>query len=181
MHRTHQYLTARLTLTAVVSLLAGCHHASREPATQRPGSRVSYQPVADQSAGHYELTLNQGTTGADMVPDNPAPEYPAGMIEAARPPVVIDALLIVGRDGHVHEVRIAGDAAEGKNAPFARAVAAATPKWCFTPFRITTWQDTPDGGSRRIAAKAEPFSQNYRFNFSIIDGTPAVTTNQPGC
>ena len=159
---------------------AACHHSTRRAAPPPVHSQVNYQAIPDQTAAHYQLNSSQGVIGADMVRDNVAPVYPPDMIKADRKDVDIGALLIVGRDGKVHEVRIAGRDAQGAKAPFALAVAAATLQWRFTPLRITTWEDTPDGGSRRIAAKPEPFSQRYRFHFSIVDGKPAVTTSLPG-
>ena len=142
-------------------------------------SDVSYQPVPDKSLGHYALALGQGTVGADMARGNQPPQYPPGMIAPHRQSVEITALLIVGSDGDVHEVRVPGKQAEGAMAPFARAVAAATLNWQFTPLRITSWKDMPDGSSKRVDSRPKPFSQRYQFRFTIIDGKPRVTAAKP--
>lgn len=170
---------ARLgTVLAIVALASSCQHNVRHAAPP-VHSDVSYQVVPDKTLGHYKLTPGQGVVGAEMANNNPPPLYPPNMIAAHRKDVEIQALLIVGRDGHVHEVRIAGNEAHGEMAPFALAVAIATLNWQFTPLRITTWQDMPDGSSKRIDSKPEPFSQRYQFRFTIVDGKPEVTTAKP--
>jgi hypothetical protein len=162
-------------LPLAIALLCSCHSAQR-PLAPPPRTHVDYHAVADASLSHYQESMHTGVISPTDVPSNLAPVYPASLVAKRLPPVEIRALLIVGADGRVHEVRIVPMAEGQEHAAFVLAVVAATMSWRFEPLRITRWEDLPDGGMKRVADTPAPFSQTYLFRFEIKDGKPVVST-----
>lgn len=164
----------------VAITMTGCQSVAPRAPISTLESKVSYQAVAEESRYRYRLRNSESVIGPSMTRGNVAPVYPPAMASAGQPPVVIDALLIVGADGEVHEVRIPASSAKGRRSPFARSVAIATLEWRFTPLRIAVWKEQPGGGTRRVGTRSKPFSQRYRFHFRIVDGKPQVAVGGEG-
>lgn len=109
----------RLSLPAVILpclLLPGCHPSVRPSPPQAVVGDVSYQAIADKSLGHYQLKMGQASIAPAQLANKP-PRYPPAQIARQRPDVVISALLVVGADGRVHDVRFAPADATGAAAP----------------------------------------------------------------
>lgn len=165
----------RLALILPLLGLASCAQQPQRPLAPPPGTEVRYEAVADKSLPVYQMHASQVAYGAKIAPGNPVPIYPPSMLRADAPPVSVQALLIVGTDGRVSEVRMAADQADGAMAAYAAAVAGTVLQWRFEPLLISEWATRPDGSEYRTGAVAKPFSQTYVFRFSIKDGKPSVS------
>lgn len=165
----------------LAGVLAGC--ATPRPAPSPPPAlrtRVNYRAVPDKHLKHYRIAPSQTFITPDPRPDNPPPAYPADLVARSLPPVEVDALLIVDKQGRVREVRIASEATDSPvQRRFDAAVRAAALHWRFAPFRIANWVTEPDGDARRVGSTPKPFSQAYRFRFEVHDGKPRVSGAPP--
>jgi hypothetical protein len=148
-------------------LLAGCASQSVVPPIHRGES--SYRSLSDRHMAHYQLALGATFTGATPL-HYPAPDYPPALLASCPPPVAIRALLIVGTDGKVDEVRVTPvpDVAPA----FVAAVRVAALQWRFEPLEIGRWADDANGDSHPVETVTKPFSLPYEFRFACHDGKP---------
>ena len=166
-------------LVGVVSL-SGC--AGVPPSTPAPAPRtdVRYRAVDNKDAKHYTLAPSETAVSPTVGRDNKPPVYPPALVARHLPPVDVRAKLIVDRKGTVTDVRFAdAGQADAVRQAFEQAVRAATLQWTFLPMLIQHWEATPDGGEKVVKSEPMPFSQDYVFNFALIDGKPVVSGATP--
>lgn len=166
-----------LTSWLVVLLLAGCHAVPpRASAPNREGT-ADYRRIPEPAGTrHYTLTPGQAWSRPVLV-RNPAPLYPAALVELDLPPVDIVARLSVDEQGRVTAAYIpSDDPPSARHHVFAQAVRAAVAEWRFTPMTFTR-------EVRRAHAPAtfvripKPFSLWFRFRFAVIDGKPTTSSH----
>ncbi|QNK03763.1 hypothetical protein H8F01_09245 [Dyella telluris] len=128
--------------------------------------------MARDDIKHYQLALGQVAIGA--VPrENPAPGYPAPLLDRRLPPREVEARLIVDETGKVTEVRIADETqADADTRLFDDAVREAALRWVFAPLHVSQWASDADGNEHEVSAEERPFSVDYVFRFAWKDGKP---------
>jgi len=155
-------------LTACASLPA--------PPPSAPNTEVQYHAVADKHTRHYQLTFGETAVTPALRRDRDPPVYPPALIARRLPPVSVRAKLIVDSKGKVIDVRFAdADHADAVRQAFEQAVRAATLQWTFLPLLIQHWKAMPDGGQKVVKSDPVPFSQDYVFRFSLVNGKPVVS------
>jgi hypothetical protein len=163
-----------LTVVAFLALLAACSSASlRPPATALHQGEASYQLLADDHMAHYPLAMGSTSSGAALL-DHPAPSYPSVMLASCPAQVQLRALLIVGENGEVDEVRI--DQAPAVAPVFAAAVRAAAMGWRFEPLVISHGAADANDEAHPVDTEAKPFSLPYAFRFACRDGKAEVSS-----
>lgn len=161
------------TVLVVAAMLGGCSRQSVKPAEKAAHQgEASYQVLADDHMAHYSLAIGSTSSGAAPI-DHPAPSYPAAMLATCPAQVQLQALLIVGTDGKVDEVRVESAAA---SAPFINAVRAAALGWCFEPLTISHWAANANDGAQAVDTEAKPFSLRYEFRFACHAGKAQVSS-----
>lgn len=158
--------------------MAGCATTTPSgPARPSTEGDTSYRTVARDDIKHYQLALGQVAIGA--VPrENPAPLYPASLLDRRLPPHEVEARLIVDETGKVTEVRIADEAqADADTRLFDDAVRAAAMRWVFAPLHVSQWASDADGNTHEVNAEERPFSVDYVFRFAWKDGKPVTDTS----
>ena len=161
------------SLGVLAAVLAGCASQRVMPPPVHEGAS-SFRAMPEAGMAHYQLAL--GAVSAGAVPlDHPAPVYPADQLAACPPEVRLRALLIVGTDGKVDDVRV--DDAAGVAPAFAKAVRAAAGQWRFVPLSISRWAADANGNSHQVETVFKPFSLPYEFSFSCRDGRPRTSTS----
>ena len=88
--------------------------------------------------------------------------------------VELRALLIVGKDGIVDEVRI--DHSPVAAPAFFAAVRAAAMRWRFEPLLISHWAADANEETHSVDAEAKPFSLPYAFRFACHAGKVEVSS-----
>lgn len=161
------------SLGVLVALLAGCA-SQRVVAPPSHEGESSYRALPDTDMTHYQLALGAVSGGAVPL-DHPAPIYPSTQLAACPPEIRLRALLIVGTDGKVDDVRV--DNVAGVAPAFATAVRAAAGQWRFVPLSISRWAADANGHSHRVETVLKPFSLPYEFRFSCHDGKPQTSTS----
>jgi len=173
-------MTRRIRLAPLgwlAGLLAAC--ASQPAKLTQPSYRgeSSYRALSEQGMAHYQLALGATSSGAVPI-DHPPPVYPKALLARCPPRVRLRALLIVGIDGKVDEVRLQDPSNQaGIDPAFAAAVRAAARQWRFEPLRITRWAADADGDSHTVETVSKPFSLPYEFSFACRDGKPRTGTS----
>lgn len=155
------------------ALLAGCASQRLVPPPSHEGES-SFRALPEAGMAHYQLALGAVSGGAVPL-DHPAPIYPPSQLAACPPKIRLRALLIVGTDGKVGDVRV--DSATGVAPAFAAAVRTAARQWRFVPLSISRWAADANGNSHPVETVLKPFSLPYEFSFSCHDGKPQTSTN----
>lgn len=150
-------------------LLAACARQQVVPPATTHRGEASYRALEDTHMAHYQLALGSTSSGATPI-EHPAPAYPSAQLASCPPPVSLRALLIVGTDGMVDEVRV--EPAPGVAGAFADAVRAAASQWRFEPLQISRWAADANGRTHPVETVAKPFSLPYEFRFACHDGKP---------
>lgn len=154
-------------------VLGACSSPTIKPSSPAPHEgKASYHALNDDHMAHYQLAMGSTSSGAAPI-DHPAPSYPDAMLASCPAQVKLQALLIVGTDGKVDEVRAEATAA---NAPFVDAVRAAVLGWRFEPLIISRWAADANDETHPVDAKAEPFSLPYEFRFACHAGSAQVSS-----
>lgn len=154
--------------------LAACSTLStRPPVADTHQGEATYHVLADEHMAHYQLAL--GSTSSGAVPlDHPAPTYPSAMLSSCPAEVRVQALLIVGTDGKVDEVRV--DDAQAIAPAFVGAVRTAATGWRFEPLVISHWAADAHDESHPVDTQSKPFSLPYEFRFACSAGKPLVSS-----
>lgn len=158
----------------LAGLMAACSHSSPRPSS--PASHegeASYHVLADDHMAHYQLAIGSTSSGAALL-DHPAPSYPPAMLASCPADVQFQALLIVGTDGTVDEVRVDDDPAIAP--AFVAAVRAATIGWRFEPLVISHWAADVNEETHPVDTEAKPFSLPYAFRFACHAGKAQVSS-----
>jgi TonB family protein len=164
-------MTDRVCALVLAALLlqlgAGCKATPKKSPT-RVGyvsdGNVSAQRLQAPASESYGTDPTTTYSGSSPAKDNPVPQYPAALLSDRLPPVGVTARVIVDVSGAVTSATVA----EGDSIPhaFAAAVLAAVRSWRFEPLK------------RMSEGKVEalPFSQQYRFVFTQVNGRPVVSS-----
>lgn len=159
----------------VLASLSACASLPPPP-PPAPNTDVQYHAVADKHAKHYQLTPAETAVSPTMHRDNDSPVYPPMLIARRLPPVSVRVKLIVDAQGQVTGVRFTdADHADAVRKAFEQAVRKATLQWTFAPLLIQHWKEMPDGGQKVVKSEPKPFSQDYVFRFSLVNGKPVVS------
>lgn len=158
--------------TALLLILAGCAQVRPVPSPPSHQGESSYQMTPDQSMEHYPLPVGSTATGGVPL-EHPAPTYPSSLLALCPPPVTLKALLIVGTDGMVSEVRTID--ATSIDPAFVAAVRAATQQWRFEPLQFNHWAADANGKTHDVDSDTKPFSLKYAFTFACHDGKPQTS------
>ncbi|HET6805727.1 MAG TPA: hypothetical protein VFH59_09835 [Frateuria sp.] len=169
-------MSRAITLLAAATLLAGCAHAARKPATEPGVGGAGTDRIAVSTGmAHYQLAMGQVATGATLEAHQP-PAYPEAMLTSCPSRVDMPARVIVDARGHVDEVRMNPPEAQS---PFADAVRDAVRDWRYTPLTVTYWAADADGNSHPVDSEAKPFGLDYVFTFRCEHGRTSVSAG-PG-
>lgn len=155
--------------------LAGCASQHTLPPPNHEG-QASFRALPEAGMTRYTLALG-AVAGGGVPLDHPAPVYPASELARCVPEIRLRALLIVGTDGAVDEVRVTPSA--GVAAAFTDAVRATARRWRFVPLSISRWAADANGNSHEVESVLKPFSLPYEFSFSCHDGKPNTSTSAP--
>lgn len=159
----------------LVELLGACSRplTKAAPVASHEGE-TSYHVLADDQMAHYPLAIGSTSTGAVPI-DHPAPFYPTAMLASCPAEVRLQALLIVGIDGKVDEVRI--DDPTGAETAFVSAVRRAALTWHFEPLVISHWAADTRGEAHPVDTETWPFSLPYELRFACHGGRPEVSSS----
>ena len=165
---------ASIGLSGVLAVvLAGCA-SQRVVSPPSHEGESSFRALPEAGMARYQLALGAVSGGAVPL-DHPAPVYPASQLAACPPEVRLRALLIVGTDGKVDDVRV--DKAAGVAPAFAEAVRATARQWRFVPLSISRWASDANGNTHEVETVLKPFSLPYEFSFRCHDGKPETSTS----
>lgn len=159
----------------LAGLLGGCssHSIRPSPPASHEGE-ASYQSLSDDHMAHYQLAMGSTSSGAVLL-DHPAPSYPSVMLVSCPAEVQLQALLIVGTDGKVAEVRV--DKASAIAPAFTAAVRTAALGWRFEPLVISHWAADANDETHPVDTEARPFSLPYAFRFACHAGRSEVSSS----
>jgi hypothetical protein len=164
-----------LTTRTLAGLLCACSsHSTRPPPAALHEGEASYHVLADDHMAHYELAMGSTSSGAVPI-DHPAPSYPSAMLASCPVEVRLQALLIVGADGNVDEVRV--DDAPAAERAFVSAVRAAALAWHFEPLVINHWAADAQDIPHPVDTETKPFSLPYEFRFACHAGKAEVSSS----
>lgn len=157
--------------------LVGCATTPlRPPPLPSATGEASWQAVLPPGTTRYQLALGEVSSGGTPF-QRVTPAYPPDLLARCRPPQEVPALLIVGVNGRVDEVRVTGEAqADTNRRAFIAAVRVAALQWQFNPLLINRWAADADGNSHVVDSGTRPFSRAYVFRFACHAGKPAVST-----
>lgn len=154
--------------------MAACHGAPPRPsaASDSPSGTVAYTALVPKPSEQYRLQHSEHAFGAQPV-DHAAPAYPPALIDRHLPDRVVRVKAIVDASGRVSEVRDLDPSAGPDHGPFFEACREAVRQWTFTPM---TFVDETDDGKGHISQqrKTAPFSIDYAFHFTVVDGHAGV-------
>jgi hypothetical protein len=154
--------------------LVGCAVTQRIPPPPPTGD-AAWRMVAPPGTTRYQLALGEVSSGGAPF-QRVAPVYPPNLLVSCPPPQEVPALLIVGANGRVDEVRVTGEAqADASRHAFIAAVRAAALQWQFNPLQIDRWAADADGNSHVVDSETKPFSLAYVFRFACHAGRSAVS------
>ena len=165
----------RVAACGLLVLLTACTTVRPVPPPP-PSGDASWRQVAAPGTVRYQLAMGDVSSGGTPF-KRVAPTYPAGLLAACPPPQEVQALLIVGDEGTVNEVRVADEAkADASRRAFIAAVRTAAMQWEFNPLTINHWAVDGGGNSHVVDSETKPFSLNYVFRFECHAGKAAVST-----
>ncbi len=157
-------------------ILVGCAITPpRPPPLPSATSEASWRAVLPPGTTRYPLALGEVSSGGTPL-QRVTPAYPPDLLARCPPPQEVPALLIVGANGRLDEVRVAGEAqADAGRRAFIAAVRVAALQWQFNPLLINRWAADADGNSHVVDSETKPFSLAYVFRFACPAGKPAVS------
>ena len=159
---------------ALLLVLAGCATTQRIPPPPAKGD-ATWRMVEPKDTVRYKLALGEVSSGGTPF-QRVAPVYPPNLLASCPPPQEVPALLIVGANGRVGEVRVTDEAqADAGRRAFIAAVRVAALQWRFGPLQIDHWAADADGNSHVVDSETRPFSLAYVFRFECHAGKPMVS------
>ena len=153
-----------MSMIAACGWVSGCASAPRKDAARiayASDGAVRAEIVDVPSEGRYQAV--PGSTYFDPLPirGNAQPVYPADLLARRLPAMVVVARIVVDGAGAV----VRADIVETGGEPaFGQAVLSAVKDWTFIPLKRVT-------GDR---IERLPFTQEYRFTFSQVNGRAVV-------
>ncbi len=167
----------RAALAGSLALLGGC--ATTPPAGAPASAGATSWRMADTpDTEHYALAMGEVAFGATPL-RRVAPIYPPSLLQQCPPPLEQRALLIVGVDGTVREVRVEDEAtADPTRRSLIAAVRAAARQWTFSPLLKERWAADAEGNSHVVDTATLPFSRSYVFRFQCEHGRGSVTAGK---
>lgn len=155
--------------------LVGCAATQRIPPPPPMGD-ATWRMAAPPGTARYQLAMGEVSSGGTPF-RRVAPAYPPDLLASCPPPQEVPALLIVGVNGMVGEVRITDEArADASRRAFIAAVRTAALQWRFNPLTIDRWAADADGNSHVVDSETKPFSLDYVFRFECHAGKGRVST-----
>lgn len=165
-------MTIRIPLAAAMVLLLGaCAQIPTRPASALANQgNTSWHEKVDNNTAHYQLAMGQVASGGSPF-QRVDPMYPPSLLSRCLEPVDIDALLIVGTDGKVDDVRVTDETqANAERKLFIFATREAAKQWQFNPLTIRYWTADANGEPHETSSETRPFSLGYTFHFECRDG-----------
>ena len=158
----------------LLPILVGCATTQRIPPPPPKGD-ATWHMVAPAGTTRYQLALGEVSSGGTPF-QRVAPVYPSNLLASCPPPQEVPALLIVGMNGRVDEVRVTGEAqADASRHAFIAAVRTAALQWQFNPLQIDRWAADADGNTHVVDSETKPFSLAYVFRFVCHVGKSVVS------
>ena len=158
--------------------LVGCATAPtpRPPSAPSATGEASWRAVVPPGTTRYQLALGEVSSGGVPL-RRVAPAYPPDQLAGCPLPQEVTALLVVGTDGRVEEVRVPAEvqAGAGRRA-FIAAVRTAALQWQFDPLTINRWAADADGNSHVVDSETRPFNLAYVFRFECHAGKSTVSS-----
>ncbi|MDE1959266.1 MAG: hypothetical protein KGI40_09295 [Xanthomonadaceae bacterium] len=177
----HAGVTARTgALGAACVLLAACATTTPpRPAAPSLSGIARYEPVSRPDEARYQLQSGQ-TSNAPAATRWSDPVYPPALVALNLPTQVLLVKLVIDTEGHVAQVLADAGSPDTRGphaAAFLQAIRTAVQDWRFDPLRIVTWKDR--GADRmRVSTRTLPYSLEYRFTFSIVDGKGTASSGR---
>jgi hypothetical protein len=167
-------------LGAACVLLAACATtAPTMPAAPSLSGIARYEPVSRPDEARYPLQSGQ-TSNAPAATRWSDPVYPPALVALHLPTQVLLVKLVIDTEGRVTRVlpeAESPDAHGPHTAAFLDAIQTAVQDWRFDPLRIVTWKGS--GADRTlISTRTLPYSLEYRFTFSIVDGKGTASSGR---
>ena len=156
--------------------LAGCAttQSPRLPSPSATGE-ASWRTVVPPGTTRYQLALGEVSSGGTPF-QRVVPVYPPNLLAVCPPPQEVPALLIVGANGVVGEVRVTAEAqADASRRAFIAAVRVAALQWRSSPLQVDRWAADADGNSHVVDSATKPFSLAYVFRFECHAGKSTVS------
>ena len=163
---------------------SACHTQAVRTLTSKPETNVAYQSIAAPASARYQLQPSESAKQPILI-EQPAPEYPPGMIPLNLAEVTVHARIVVDANGKVTAVHIAHDAAVlAYPEAFDDSVRTTVNRWRYSPLQFLRWRDEYDAqgnlvNSRKVAVESKPFSLDYEFTFTLHNGKPVVASANP--
>jgi len=156
--------------------LVGCAITPpRPPPLPSATGEASWRAVVPPGTTRYQLALGEVSSGGTPF-QRVAPAYPPDLLARCPPPQEVPALLIVGANGRVDQVRVTGEAqADASRRAFIAAVRVAALQWRFSPLQLDRWAADANGNSHVVDRETRPFSLAYVFRFACHAGKPMVS------
>jgi len=167
-------------LGAACVLLAACATTSQpKPAAPSLSGIARYEPVSRPDEARYQLQFGQ-TSNAPTATRWSDPAYPPALVALNLPTQVLLVKLVIDTTGHVTRVLPEAGSPDTRGphaAAFMLAIRSAVQDWRFDPLRIVTWKGR--GADRmRVSTRTLPYSLEYRFTFSIVDGKGTASSGR---
>ena len=170
---------ARSVALLGAGFLAACA-ASPPPRADAPppakDGAVSVDLIPASASGQYKLKTSEHAFGAQPI-ERPPPAYPAALIAAGLPLVVVRVKAIVGENGTVTDVRSLDATTDPRHAAFVAACRDAVTRWTYSPMVVVEEFDDGKGNISQVRTP-RAFSQDYAFRFELVEGKPKVSAGQ---
>ena len=171
---TRRYDFACIGLALNLILVSACQTRPSLPsdAVASGEGSVSYKLIPSLASGQYKLKKSEHAFGAQAI-SRDDPTYPQSLVDKHLPDVTIRVKAIVNSEGMVTEVRDLDSTDDAQHALFFAACKSAVLRWSFSPMVVVT--ETDDGrGNISQDRSPRPFSLDYMFTFSSVNGRPTV-------
>jgi hypothetical protein len=167
-------------LAAACVLLTACATTvPPKPAAPSLSGIARYEPVSRPDETRYQLQSGQ-TSNEPTATRWSDPVYPPALVALNLPTQDLLVKLVIDTAGRVTRVlpeAESPDAHGPHTAAFLDAIQTAVQDWRFDPLRIVTWKGS--GADRTlISTRTLPYSLEYRFTFSIVDGKGTASSGR---
>lgn len=170
----------RVTLAVLLVLLGACTSTPQRAAPAPPPEGLaSYGPLTTPGQTRYVLETTQTASPTTLMRWRD-PVYPPALVPSRLLPQTLTVRLVIDTQGRVSEVQPLPTYSQVDPRyleAFLDAVRTCTRGWGFEPLVIYTWSGPP-GRRALVSEERKPYSLDYRFDFSVVDGKALVRTNR---
>lgn len=155
----------RIAVLTACGALAGCAsqaHKGESRAGYAADGAVSAEIVDRPETVRYQPVPGSTYSSPSPIRENAKPGYPPALLEKRLQQVAVVARIVVDGTGAVEHAELVENTSD--ESAFGDAVLSAVRGWIFTPLKRIT-------GDR---IEPLPFTQDYRFTFSQVNGRAVV-------